>query len=137
MTASAEDLRADRLVFWSVLILDYTLAFGDGRQTSIDPSEVTVTLPTEDDIHPAPTNGEEMEEGESQHLRSPFGYVAETIFALGTLSNILNAEPIEGKFAEPQFMEQLRTLWTKIAIFYDELPLDMIWSGQKWVREPH
>lgn len=72
-----------------------------------------------------------MEEAESQHLRSPFPYVAETVFALGTLSNILNAEPIEDKFADTQFMDQLRSLWTKIALFYDELPLDMIWSGQK------
>ncbi|ORX35689.1 fungal-specific transcription factor domain-domain-containing protein [Kockovaella imperatae] len=128
-TASSEDLRFDRLVFWSVLIFDTAISFQEGRPTTIDPSEVTVSLPTEDDVHPA-HDDQEQDPGESQHLRSPFPYVAETMFGLGSLSNLLNSVPIDDKFGEPEFMDQMKLIQHKIALFYDELPLDMIWSGQ-------
>lgn len=51
-TASAEDRRLNKLTFWSVLLMDYALAFGVGRQTAIRPNDITQTLPDEDDIHP-------------------------------------------------------------------------------------
>ncbi|BEI81678.1 hypothetical protein CcaverHIS002_0208380 [Cutaneotrichosporon cavernicola] len=77
---SAEDRRLNRLVFTSVLLMDYALAFGVGRQTTFRPEDISQTLPTAEDLSPSGENGP----------RSPFPFAARMMLSYGPLINSLN-----------------------------------------------
>ena len=49
---SPEERRLNRLVFWSVTLLDFALAFGVGRPTTFRIEDVTQPLPTQENIWP-------------------------------------------------------------------------------------
>ncbi|ORY23108.1 hypothetical protein BCR39DRAFT_549856 [Naematelia encephala] len=132
---SEKDCRINRLLFWSVLMLDYTLCFGERRATTIMPDAVTQDLPSEADLHPLPAQQEGVQsntdEEPEEKLRSPFPYAAQTMFALGALHNLLLAKGTndneEQTAAETKL--ELDAAWEKIARQYDALPLDMIWTA--------
>ena len=118
--ATAEDRRLNKLTFWSVLLMDYALAFGVGRQTAIRPNDITQTLPTEEDIHPggnvdgAPT--------------SPFIYAAKMMKSYGHLINMLNV----GDSSEGGNMEgDINQARAQAMAAFNELPEDMQWNVGK------
>lgn len=119
-SATAEDRRLNKLTFWSVLLMDYALAFGVGRQTAIRPNDITQTLPTEADIRPA---------GEVDGTpRSPFIFAAKMMRSYGHLINMLNiGDPTEGGSMEND-INQARA---QAMAAFNELPEDMQWNVGK------
>lgn len=119
-TATAEDRRLNKLTFWSVLLMDYALAFGVGRQTAIRPNDITQTLPSEEDIHPG---------GQVEGIpRSPFIYAARMMKSYGHLINMLNVgDPAAGGNLENE-INQARA---QAMAAFNELPEDMQWNVGK------
>ncbi|CAK9784515.1 hypothetical protein CC85DRAFT_326061 [Cutaneotrichosporon oleaginosum] len=78
---SAEDRRLNRLVFASVLLMDYALAFGVGRQTTFRPEDISQTLPTAEDLNAG---------GNVKDTRSPFPFAVKMMTSYGPLINSLN-----------------------------------------------
>jgi len=116
-STSAEDRRLNKLTFWSVLLMDYALAFGVGRQTAIRPNDITQSLPEEEDIHPggAPDGTP----------RSPFVFAAKMMKTYGPLINMLNVgDPTEAATMEGE-IQQARA---QAMAIYNELPEDMQWN---------
>jgi len=114
---SDEERRLNRLVFWSVLLMDYALSFGVGRQTAIRPDDITQTLPTEEDLRPAQTQTQEPTSS-SPAPRSPFPFAAKMMLAYGPLINALNRA--KGGDANAARAAAIRE--------YNRLPPDMQWN---------
>ena len=113
-----EDRRLNKLLFWSVLMLDYTVSFSQGRGTVIRPEQVSQSLPGQDDfIGPA-------------EPRSPFPYAAQTICALGPIVNLLS-DARESRHMSEAAKHELRAACSRSAAQYDELPVDMMWNNAK------
>ncbi|ORX34412.1 major facilitator superfamily domain-containing protein [Kockovaella imperatae] len=106
-----ETVRLNRLCFWSVLLLDYTVSIGVGRSTSIRPKSITQQLPTHADVG-----------------QSPLTHVFHMFKAFGPLINMLNSEEL--KLREPEFMDRLRVERASILRLYQDLPPDMQWTGE-------
>jgi hypothetical protein len=117
---SAEDCRLNRLVFWSVVLLDFALAFGTGRQPTFRVAEITQTLPTDEDLPVAP--------GTARH---PFPFACQMMLSYGRLIELLNsrnAHDIESNEREAQKCK------IKAIKAYSQLPPDMRWDVQKHVN---
>lgn len=117
---SAEERRLNRLVFWSVLLMDYALAFGVGRQTTFRVEDITQTLPTEEDVHPNFI-------GET--IRSPFPFAAKQMISYGPVINMLNAGGDWKSSAEVD----LKAARAEAIKEYNQLPQDMLWNVGKCV----
>ena len=114
---SAEENRLNCLAFWSVLIMDYALSFGTGRQTTFRYEEITRRLPTEEDVHPS----------NEPATRSPFVFAARQMLTYGPLINLLN-----GPVDDPTEVEKDISAARGVAIAeYHNLPADMQWSATK------
>ena len=113
---SAEDRRLNKLVFWSVLLMDYALAFGVGRQTTFRPEDITQTLPTEEDLNHSATPAA------VDTPRSPFPYAAKMMLSYGPLINLLNRGRGDRDIHAP------RAAAIKL---YNSLPQDMQWNVVK------
>lgn len=109
-----EEQRLDCLAFWSVLLMDYALSFGTGRQTTFRIEEITRRLPTQDDI---PGQG---------GTRSPFPYAARQMLAYGPLINLLN-----GPDDPPEVEGEIVACRAVAVQEYNALPSDMQWSATK------
>lgn len=113
---SVEDRRLNRLVFWSVLLMDYALSFGVGRQTAFRPDDITQTLPTEDDLNAnagsTPTAVDTP--------RSPFLYATKMMLSYGPLINMLN----RGKGGD----RDVNAARAAAIREYNRLPPDMQWN---------
>lgn len=121
---TAEERRLNMLTFWSVLLMDYALAFGVGRQTAIRPNDITQALPTEHDIHPA----ENATTAAGPH--SPFPYAAKMMRSYGPLINMLNmGDPEEANGIEND-VQQARA---QAMAVYNQMPEDMSWNVAKYV----
>lgn len=119
-TATAEDRRLNKLTFWSVLLMDYALAFGVGRQTAIRPNDITQTLPSEEDIHPG---------GRVEGIpRSPFIYAARMMKSYGHLINMLN---IGDPAAAGNLENEINQARAQAMAAFNELPEDMQWNVGK------
>ena len=106
---SDEDRRLNRLVFWSVLLMDYALAFGVGRCTTYRVEEITQPVPTQDEI-------KVLAEGEP---RSPFPFAARMMITYGPIINALNL---------PHVTSEDLAVAAGVAIReYNRLPSDMQW----------
>nr|XP_031857874.1 uncharacterized protein CI109_006746 [Kwoniella shandongensis]KAA5524946.1 hypothetical protein CI109_006746 [Kwoniella shandongensis] len=116
------DRYRDRLLFWSVLVMDYSLSFAEGRKTSIRSDEITQELPREDEM---PRSGLDQDEG---RLRSPFPFAAEMIMTFGPAIDIFN-DPSTNSAQQEQRAASIRELRARVAAQYDELPLDMMWNA--------
>lgn len=108
---SERDRRLNRLTFWSVLLMDYALSFGVGRQTAFRPEDITQTLPSEKDIKGV------------EGVRSPFPYAARMMLSYGPLINALNRGFSPGYGGTK--VEPARTAAMKE---YARLPADMQWN---------
>ncbi len=122
---SADERRQNRLVFWSVLLMDYALSFGVGRQTTYRVEEITQTLSTEEDIHPS---GVLLDTP-----RSPFSFAARMMISYGPLINMLNREGSDVIRMEGD-IQAARAAAIKE---YNQLPQDMQWNVGKSVTAPH
>ena len=124
-----EDRRGNRLLFWSVLLVDHTLAFSEGRLTSLRTEDITQELPREEDMHPINVRQEFKSE---KTLRSPFPFAAQMMYTVGPLINMLNVKqghPASGT------EEEIHCVRARIASQYDQLPLDMIWNAVAYVNK--
>jgi hypothetical protein len=121
--ATSEESRLNRLVFWSVLIMDHALAFGVGRQTTFRLEDITQALPTSEDIHP---NG--IPDGEPP---SAFPYAAKQMMIYGPLINMLNANHRD---RDPVKLEgEIQNARAAAMVEYNQLPEDMQWNVGKYV----
>lgn len=120
---SSEDRRLNRLVFWSVLLMDYALAFGVGRSTTYRGKEITQPYPTQEDIDPTWSTSSAQDD----RARSPFPYCAQMMMKYGPLINMLNADNQAGLEGE---ITSARSVAIKE---YNQLPPDMQWNVTKWV----
>ena len=120
---SAEDRRRNRLVFWSVVLLDFALSFGTGRQPSIRVSEITQSIPTEEDMGPA-------KDGSLPH---PFPYAARMMFSYGRLIELLNSREEDVEGSRPKEMHKAKM---KAVREYGSLPMSMRWNVAKYVLIP-
>lgn len=113
---SADDRRLNRLVFWSVLLMDYALSFGVGRQTAFRPDDITQTLPTDEDLNPAsactPTAADTP--------RSPFLFATKMMLSYGPLINMLNRGRGGDRDVNAARAAAIRE--------YNRLPADMQWN---------
>lgn len=114
---SAEDRRLNKLVFTSVLLMDYALAFGVGRQTTFRPEDISQTLPTAEDLNPA---GKPLA---PDTPRSPFPFAAKMMICYGPLINSLN----RGKGGDRDYFAARAAAIKE----YNSLPADMQWNVTK------
>ncbi|KAK4687588.1 hypothetical protein P7C73_g2528, partial [Tremellales sp. Uapishka_1] len=112
----AEDRRRNRLVFWSVLLLDFALAFGTGRQTTLRVEEITQPLPSQEDVMGV--------DADLDRPRSPFPFVAKQMLAYGHLISILNS----GRSKVEESEEVIQRARTRAIQQYNALPSDMQWN---------
>jgi hypothetical protein len=118
---SKEEARLNRLVFWSVLIMDHALAFGVGRQTTFRLEDITQQLPEDEDIHPGGLS--------SDTPRSAFPYAARQMFSYGPLINMLNSNHGD---ADPIKLESdIANARATAMVEYNCLPEDMQWNVGK------
>lgn len=113
---SGEDRRLNRLVFTSVLLMDYALAFGVGRQTTFRPEDISQTLPTAEDLNPT---------GEAKDPRSPFPFAAKMMLSYGPLINSLN----RGRGGDRDYLAARAACIRE----YSALPADMHWNVAKYI----
>lgn len=109
--APEEERRRDRLVFWSVLLMDYALAFGVGRQTAFRPDDITQAFPSDEDVRMASSP-------QAGGARSPFPFAARMMLAYGPLINALNRA--QGGDAHAARADAIKE--------YNRLPEDMTWN---------
>lgn len=119
----ARDRRLNRLTFWSVLLMDYALSFGVGRQTAFRPEDITQTLPSEDDIGGGAPGAPGAGGGGSDGVRSPFPYAARMMLSYGPLINALNRGHAPGYGGT-----RVETARAAAIKEYARLPPDMQWS---------
>jgi hypothetical protein len=124
---SMEDHRLNRLLWWSVLILDLALSFGEGRQTTTPIDEITQLIPTEQDFRLQPSVSI-LPEMESPSIRSPFPYAAKQMLLFGPLINMLNVD--SHRFTS-DFDHRLQVALAEAIRHYSELPPDMRWNVRK------
>lgn len=115
---SAEDRRLNKLVFTSVLLMDYALAFGVGRQTTFRPEDISQTLPTAEDLNPAGGTP-----AAADTPRSPFPFAAKMMLSYGPLINSLN----RGKGGDKDYYAARGASVKQ----YNSLPPDMQWNVTK------
>lgn len=117
----SDEARLNRLVFWSVLIMDHALAFGVGRQTTFRLEDITQALPTEEDTHP----------GGLAHdtPRSAFPFAAKQMLSYGPLINMLNSNHAG---VDPAKLEaEIQSARASAMAEYNQLPDDMQWNVGK------
>jgi len=115
-TISDEERRLNRLTFWSVCLLDLSLSFGTGRETTFRIPSITQSLPTDEDMCPSPGTP-----------RSPFPFAAKQMLSYGPLINILNGPHDEGGV----WVKEAQAAIRRAVVFYNALPIDMQWSASK------
>lgn len=117
---SAEDRRLNRLVFWSVILLDFSLSFGTGRQPTLRVDEITQSLPTDEDMGILDASKDEP--------THPFPYAAKQMFSYGRLIELLNTrqEDHEGAIQKEIQRQRLHSIQE-----YGSMPLDVRWNVTK------
>ncbi len=123
---SGEDRRLNRLLLGSMIMLDYALAFGEGRQTTLHTEYITQLLPTEEDIRPPSESSPSATSDADGVIRSPFPFAVKQMVAYGPLINMLN---VESGHAAKADVHAARAAVIKL---YSELPVDMQWNVKKW-----
>ena len=81
---SPEDVRLNRLLFWSVQMFAHALSFGVGRPTSFPVKSITQIFPSEEDV-----SGDLKDD---DLPRSPFAFAARMTMLYAPLINMLNEE---------------------------------------------
>ncbi|KAK8853507.1 hypothetical protein IAR55_004214 [Kwoniella newhampshirensis] len=111
-----DERRLDRLVFWPVLLFDFALSFGTGRQTTLRVEDITQLLPSAEDVASpsSPADG----------LLHPFPYAARQMLAYGHLINILNS----GRVTMEGSQKAIQLARTRAIGAYNALPAELAWS---------
>ncbi|WWD10505.1 hypothetical protein V865_008641 [Kwoniella europaea PYCC6329] len=117
---SLEDRRSNRLLFWSVLLLDFALAFGTGRQPTLRVEEITQLLPSLDDL-PATSPSE---------VPNPFPYAARQMLAYGQLITVLNS----GRQKQDEIDRAVIVARSRAIQVYNTLPEDLHWNVKNLQR---
>jgi hypothetical protein len=116
---SAEECRLNRLVFWSVLLMDHAISHGAGRRASFPLEDISQLPPTEEDIHPVGTAPDTP--------RSPFPYAAKQMLLYGPIINMLNRQSKGPATSETDLQAARATAMKE----YNQLPPDMQWNIAK------
>ena len=117
---SAEDRRQNRLVFWTVVLLDFALAFGTGRQPTFRVDEITQRLPTESDV---PMTG----------VRHPFPYAVSQMYSYGSLIELINSR--KANEAGIELQKEIQAAKFRAIKAYGELPEDLQWNVSNLQRQ--
>lgn len=121
LDAISDEPRLNRLLFWSVLIMDHALAFGVGRQTTFRLEDITQALPTEEDMHPGGLPPDSP--------RSAFPYAAKQMLSYGPLINMLNSNHAN---VDPVKLDaDIQNARASAMVEYNQLPDDMQWNVGK------
>ncbi|KIY44030.1 hypothetical protein FISHEDRAFT_77944 [Fistulina hepatica ATCC 64428] len=113
-----EERRYNRLVFWSLLILDYSIAVGTGRPTTLRTDEISVVLPEPSDISLMPLPGIRL--GETV---AAFPYAARQMYLYGPVLNMLNGMKQRDDYASA-FTQAKR----EFIMAYQNLPTCLVWN---------
>jgi hypothetical protein len=114
--------RLNRLLFWSIVLLDFALSFGTGRQPTLRVEEITQTLPKPQDIH-------SLSDAPQAALASPFPYAARQMLGYGHLITLLNSR----RSCDEDSVKAIQLARTTAIQEYNSLPVDMQWNVTKWV----
>lgn len=106
--------RLNCLVFWSVVLLDFALAFGTGRQPTLRVEEITQLLPTEEDVP-------------SASIMNPFPFAAKQMLAYGQLITVLNS----GRQRLEEVEKAVILARSRAIQVYNTLPQDLHWNVTK------
>jgi hypothetical protein len=120
---SAEERRLNRLVFWSVLLMDHAISHGAGRRASFPLEDISQPLPTEEDIHPPGTSTA------PDTPRSPFPFAAKQMLLYGPIINMLNRQSKGPSNSEADLQAARAAAMRE----YNQLPPDMQWNIAKCV----
>jgi hypothetical protein len=115
---SDEERRLNRLLFWTIIIMDHALCFGVGRQTSIRIEDITQPLPSQADF--------QIDELAADSPASAFPHVAKQMLLYGHVVNELNCA-----YPQAWAREAAQTARTDILKAYSELPEDLQWNIAK------
>ena len=118
-TISVEERRLNRLTFWSVCLLDLSLSFGTGRETTFRIPSITQSLPTDEDMITHSMTGGAP--------RTSFPFAAKQMLSYGPLINILNGPHDEGGV----WIKEAQAAIRHAVMVYNALPIDMQWSASK------
>ena len=129
---SAEDQRLNRLVFYSVLILDCSLAFGVGRQTALRADDITQPLVSEDDMRSSElgsgsSSRQDSLQQDDANTRSVFPFAAKLMHSYCPLINMLNRQD-HAPTAHEAEINEARMGAIRL---YNQLPQDMQWNVGK------
>ena len=103
-----EDVNANRLVFWNVLMLDHIVSLGLGRPTTFRLEQVTQTLPDHNSSQPG-----------------PFAMAARLMYVHGQLINQLNMDDLVSDIRKLEVTQAKCSVTT----CYNSLPPEMQWSA--------
>lgn len=106
-----EEAKKDRLVFWTVMMLDFVVSLGVGRSTMIAPQTITQFPPFMDDTLPG----------------SPLVQLGRLVYPMAQINNALNTEQGAALHSAPS----IEFLKNQIVAMYASLPASATWSTQK------
>ena len=107
---TAEDRRCDRVLFWSIFVLDCALSFGVGRPVSTDVDSITQALPTNDDMSES----------------SPFCAIASLFVRFARVNDALNSP----QGSNPKDLDTTLTLVDGFVSEYAQIPPALEWNGR-------
>lgn len=103
-----------------MLILDSSLSFGVGRETTFNIKAIRQSLPTDEDM---PDN---LERG----CRSAFPFAAAQMLSYGSYINALNG-PHDSNSPDGEWLDDARLCIKRSIALYNSLPVDMQWNAAK------
>jgi len=112
-----EDKRLNQLVFWAVVLLDFALAFGTGRQPTFRVAEISQPLPADEDLPVTPHSP-----------RHPYPYACRMMFSYGRLIELLNSTEPDVDGSKQRNIQKCKL---KAVREYAHLPPDIRWDVQK------
>ena len=117
---SPNDQRLNKLTFWTVFMLDFSLSFGVGRISTFQIKGIKQSLPTDQDMvgvnKPAPP------------CRTAFPYAAAQMLSYGSYIDILNGPHDE---SDGDWLSEARLSIRRSVVKYNSLPPDMQWNATK------
>ncbi|KAK1921479.1 hypothetical protein DB88DRAFT_513497 [Papiliotrema laurentii] len=121
---SPNDQRLNKLTFWTVFMLDFSLSFGVGRISTFQIKGIKQSLPTDQDMvgvnKPAP------------HCRTAFPYAAAQMLSYGSYIDILNGPHDE---SDGDWLSEARLSIRRSVVKYNSLPPDMQWNATNFQNQ--
>lgn len=114
---------AERLTFWSLVMLDYAFCMWEGRKPSIPSTIITRRLPDQADCRRFAQPLERVVDPP----RHPFPFLAEAMLSLGPLLESLNSDHLDSDGVD----RTLRDTCAHMTRKYDDFSVDVAWNAAK------